>query len=115
MSDKIAALKKTIRIWQYIAKHPGISKEETYKNLNLKFDINYCPCCEYIRKKNKPNMEFCTEVCPIWTNEESCLDDKTTYGGWESATNPLEQAKYASDLVRLAQSKLKEEEKSCTQ
>ena len=80
-------LEKTLTLWQYLEQTGTPYKADAYDDLNLEYDLNMCPCCDYASQQAKLTVsqkEMCY-LCPIWPVDKVTL---TAYGCENLPTSP---------------------------
>lgn len=98
-------LKKMEKVWMYLYRNPGASKEDAYKELGLREDMNNCPCCEYARQHRKgcETISMCG-FCPLkdFWKEGCCMAVGSAYHVWENTSYLKKKAKAAFIIYRAS-------------
>ena len=103
VEDRLSALVKALRVWNYIVGNPGSDKEDAYDNLGLDSDTEECPCCDLIEETlgGYGSGYDCQDHCPaVWNfeseNKRRCTETGSTFVKWDD----YKRSKQAPDLAR---------------
>ena len=94
------ALRKTVILWSYLARHRGMNKPEAYKALKLEFDFRYCPLCEYTK-----GQCFRCPLGSFWPGYR-CVNLESAYTAWRYNGS----TRAAQSIANAATKQLKETE-----
>ena len=114
---KRRALKNTMKMWSWLAWHPGASKLDYFRREGIITPpLNSCFACEYANKQlDSPNL-ICM-YCPVdeWakqadTYDVPCEDDPhSPFAKWQfkEDLSTEENMKYCMEIAKLCENSLK--------
>lgn len=102
------SLEICIKMWDWLADHPGSDKDDAVEALKLPWMMNECACCAY--------ADGCYKgwPCPLfglWSKNKddlSCNDEQSLYTKWRKAKTPATTTKYARQIADMARLRLKD-------
>jgi hypothetical protein len=81
-------LKKTATVWQWLAEHPGATKEEAYRALNSPLDRNLCSLCTHA-------VDYCPDCLLRGLWPDGCCHRGSPYYVWSNSEDPDERTRAA--------------------
>ena len=116
--DKLTAIEtmeKMILLWGYLAKPENVNadKEAVYEVLQLEFDHNFCPCCQYAQSRSKLGSRVDCSHClllNLWPTK--CIGSTykivTPYVRWLTGVGRDQATNAAKEILVASQKKLDE-------
>ncbi len=113
---KIETMEKMIMLWGYLAKPENVNedKEMAYEVLQLEFDHDFCPCCQYAQDWSKLNSRVdyrvdCSRCLLLNLWPDRCTGSKLTpYVRWLTGRGRDQATNAAKEIVVASQKKLDE-------
>lgn len=110
MTD-IEALKKTVALWKWLARHPDRGKKDAYAVLHFATDHNFCPLCENVWNKGGCSWKIGVPECikcllrDFWPDQD-CCDTDSDFTKWRRAKTKKERTYHAQEISYAARLKL---------